>query len=89
MSTRDHCHCLTSGTEKPTNLKLGTLMDSILMYRIYWNQAAGAYSFLYFFFFLSLLFQNLIFVTLFCGVVRPSKLKLDIHIGNGLTESTS
>ena len=57
-------------------------MDSALMYRIYWNQAAGAYSFLYFFIFLSLQFQNLLFVTLFCETVGSSKLKLDIHMGN-------
>ena len=92
MSTRGQCHCLplASGTEKSTDLKLGTHLDRVLMYRIYWNQAAVAYSLLYFFIFLSLQFQKLIFfVTLLCETVRPSKLKLDIHMGNGLIESSS
>ena len=65
-------------------LKLDTHMDSGLMYCVYWNQAAGAYSFLFFFNFLSPIPKHKIFVTLFCGTVRPSKLKLDIHMGNGL-----
>ena len=35
-------------------MKIGTHVDSGQMYRVYWNQAAAAYSFLYFFiFFLS------------------------------------
>ena len=39
------CHMrTTSATEMPTYLTLGTHMDSALMYHIYWNRAAGAYS---------------------------------------------
>ena len=48
---------LFSGTERPTKLKLGTHVDSGQMYRVYQNQAASAYSSLYFFIFLSN-FQN-------------------------------
>ena len=40
-------------------------MDSRLMYHVYLNQAAGAYLFLYFFYFLSLEFQNIIFCHFF------------------------
>ena len=55
------------------------------MYPVYLNQAAGAYLFLLFFNFLSLQFQNInIFVILFLGTVRPTKLKLDVHMGNGV-----
>ena len=69
---------LFSGTVRPRRLKLGTHMDSGQMYRIYRNQAAAAYSSLYFFSFLSLQFSNLkIFVALFL------KLKLDTHVDNG------
>ena len=54
------------------------------MYRVYQNQAAAAYLSLYFFIFLSLQFQTLkIFVTLFSGTVRPTKLKLGTHVDNG------
>ena len=53
------------------------------MYRVYQNQAAAAYSFLYFSF-LSLQFSNInIFVTLFSGTVRPRRLKLGTHVVNG------
>ena len=52
---------LFSGTEMPTKLKLGPQMDSRLVYHVYLNQAAGAYLFFYFFNFLSLKFQNIIF----------------------------
>ena len=56
---------LFSGTMKPRRLKLCTHVDSGKMYRIYQNQAAAAYLFLYSFFFLSN-FQTLkVFVTLF------------------------
>ena len=45
---------LFSGTVRPKRLKLGTHLDSGQMYRVYQNQAAAAYSSLYFsFFFLS------------------------------------
>ena len=76
------CLSLFSGTERPTKFKLGPLMDSRLMYHMYLNLAAGAYLFLDFFNFLSLEFQNIkFFVTL---SVRPTKLKLDTHMGTGL-----
>ena len=50
---------LFSGTVRPRRLKLGTHVDSGLMYRVYWNMAAAAYSSLYFFIFLSLQFSNI------------------------------
>ena len=40
---------LLSGTVRPRRLKLGTHVDSGWMYGVYQNQAAAAYSFLYFF----------------------------------------
>ena len=43
----------------PRRLKLGTHMDIEQMYRVYRNQAATAYSSLYFFIFLSLQFSNI------------------------------
>ena len=66
---------------RPRRLKLGTRVDSEWMYGVYQNQAAAAYSFLYFFF---LQYSNIkIFVTLFSGTVRPRKLKLGAHMDNG------
>ena len=54
------------------------------MYRIYRNQAAAAYSSLYFFSFLSLQFSNIkFFFALFSETVRPIKLTLDTHVDNG------
>ena len=54
------------------------------MYHVYRNQAAAAYSSLYFFIFLSLQFSTLkFFITLFSGTVRPRSLKLGTHIDNG------
>ena len=50
---------LFSETVWPRRLKLGTHMDSEQMYRVYQNQAATAYSSLYFFIFLSLQFSNI------------------------------
>ena len=51
---------------------------------VYWNQAAAAYSSLYFFIFLSLQFSTLkYFVTLFSGTVRPRRLKLGTHVNSG------
>ena len=71
---------LFSGTVRPRRLKLGTHMDSGQMYCVYWNQAAAAYSSLYFFIFLFLKFQTLkVFVTLFSRTVRPGRLILDTH----------
>ena len=45
---------LFPGTMRPRRLKLGTHVDSGQMYRVYWKQAAAAYSSLYCFIFLSL-----------------------------------
>ena len=79
-----HFITLISGTERPTKLKLGTHMDSGLMHRICLNQTVGAYLLLYFFNCLSLQCQNInVFVTFFLKTMRPTKLNLDIHIGNG------
>ena len=75
---------LFSGTVRPTKLILGTHMDKGLVYCVYQNQTAAAYSSLYFIFF-SLQFSNIkIFVTLFSGIVRPTKLRLGTHVDNGL-----
>ena len=72
---------LFSGTVRPRRLKLGTHVDHGRMYRVYLYRATVAYSFLYFFIFLSLQFSNInIFVTLFSGTVRPRRLKLDTHL---------
>ena len=68
---------------RPRRLKLGTIVDSGQMYRVYRNQAAAAYLSFYSVFFLSN-FQTLkIFVTLFLGTVRPRRLKLGAHMDNG------
>ena len=75
---------LFSGTVRPRRLKLGTLVDSGQMYLVYRNQAAAAYSSLYFFIFLSLQFSTLkIFVTFFSETVRSRRLKLDTHLDSG------
>ena len=69
------------GTVRPRTLKHGTHLDSGWMYRVYRNQAAAAYSSLFFFsfFFLSN-FQTLkSFVTLSSGTVRPRRLKLTVN----------
>ena len=51
------------------------------MYNVYRNQAAAAYSSLYFFTFLSLQFSTLkSFVTHFSGTVRPRILKLGTYV---------
>ena len=50
---------LFSETVRPRRLKLGTHMDSEQMCRVYRNQAAAAYSSLYFLIFLSLQFSNI------------------------------
>ena len=61
---------LFSGTVRPRRLKLGIYVDSGQMFRAR-NQAAPAYSFLYFSFFFLSSFQTLkSFVTLFSGTVR-------------------
>ena len=72
---------LFSGTVRPRRLKLGTYVGSGQMYHVNWNQAAAAYSSLYFFIFLSLQFSTLkFFVTRLLGTVRPRRLKLSTHI---------
>ena len=58
---------LFSRTVRPRRLKLGTHLDSGQMYHVYWNQAAAAYSSLYFFIFLSLQFSTLKFFITFLG----------------------
>ena len=71
---------LLSGTVRPRRLKFGTHMDSGWMYSVYQNQAAAAYSSLYFFF---LQYSSIkIFVILFSGTVRPRRLKLGAHVDN-------
>ena len=72
---------LFSGTESHTKLNLGLHMNSGLMYHVYLNQAAGVYLFLYFLNFLSNS-KTLNFWLHFS--VRPTKLKLDTHMGKGL-----
>ena len=75
---------LFSGTVRPRRLKLSTHVDSGQMYRVYWNQAAPAYSSFYFSFFFLSSFQTLkFFVTLFSGTVRPRRLKLVTRVENG------
>ena len=49
---------LFSGTVRPRRLKLGTNVDSGLMYRLYRNQASATYSSHYFIIFLSLQLLN-------------------------------
>ena len=65
-------------------MKIGIHVNSGQMHHVYQNQAAAAYSSLYFFIFLSLQFSTLkFFVTLFSGTVRPRRLKLGTHIDSG------
>ena len=72
---------LLPGTVRRRRLKLGTHVDSGWMCGVYQNQAAAAYSSLYFFF---LQYSNMkIFVTLFSGTVRPRRLKLGTHLDKG------
>ena len=75
---------LFSGTVRPRRLKLGTHVDGEQMYHVHRNQAAAAYSSLYFFIFLSLQFSTLkFFITLFSGIVRPRRLKLGTYVDSG------
>ena len=84
FSTLKFLVTLFSGTMRPRRLKHGIYMDSGQMYHVYQNQAAAAYSSLYFFIFLSLQFSTLKFlVTLFSGTVRPRRLKLNTHMDSG------
>ena len=74
---------LFSGTVRPWRLKLGTHVDSGQMYRVYRNQAATAYSSLYFSFFFPSNFQTLkFFVTLFSGTVRSRRMRLVTYMEN-------
>ena len=58
---------LFSGTVRSRRLKIGTHVDSGQMYHVYPNQAAAAYSSLYFFIFLSPIFNFEIFLhTVLC-----------------------
>ena len=75
-------HCLFLETARPTKLKLDTRMENEWMCRVYRNQDAASYSSLYFFNFLHLFLQILIFA-LFPGTVRPIKLKLGTHVDKG------
>ena len=69
---------------RPRRLKIGTHVNSGQMYNVYQNQAAAAYSALYFFIFLSLQVSTLkFFITLFSGTVRPRRLKLGTHMDSG------
>ena len=72
---------LLSGTVRPRRLKLGTNVDNGWMSGVYQNQAAAAYSPLYFFFLQCS--NNKIFVSLFSGTLRPRRLKLGAHMDNG------
>ena len=65
FSTLKFLVTLFSGTVRPRRLKLGTHVDSGQMYHVYRNQAAAAYSSLYFFIFLSLQFSTLKFFVTF------------------------
>ena len=70
-----------SGTVRPRRLKLGTHVGNGWMYRVFQNQAASAYSSVYFFFLQYSIIKN--FVTLLSGTVRPRRLKLSAHVDNG------
>ena len=84
FSTSNIFVTLFSGTMRPRGLKTGTHVDSGQMYHVYQNQAAAAFSSLYFFIFLSLQFSALKFlVTLFSGTVRPRRLELGSLVDNG------
>ena len=75
---------LFSRTERPRRLKLGTHVKGGQMYHVYRDQAAAAYSSLYFFIFLSLQFSKLkFFVLLFSGIIRPRRLKIGTRIDSG------
>ena len=84
LSNENFFITLFSRTVRPRRLKLGTHVVSGQMYCVYRNQAAAAYSSLYFFVFLFLELSNLkIFFTLFSGTMRPRRLKLGTHVDRG------
>ena len=67
---------LFSGIVRPRRLKHGTHVDSGQMYRVYRNQAAVAYSSLYFFIFLCLQFSNIeIFRHIFLRICETYKVE--------------
>ena len=75
---------LFSGTMRPRRLKLGTNVDSGLMYRLYRNQASALIRpIISSFFFLSNYQTLKIFVTFFSGTVRSRNLKLGTHVDSG------
>ena len=75
---------LFSGTMRPWRMKISTHVDSGQIYQVYQNQAAAAYSSLYFFIFLSFQFSSLkFFIALVSETVRPRRLKLGTHIDSG------
>ena len=75
---------LFSGTMRPRRLKRGTYVDSGEMYRVYRNQAASAYSSLYFFIFLSLQFRNIkIFRHTFLRNCVALKIDTSTHVDRG------
>ena len=73
---------LFSGTVRHRRLEFSTHVNSGWWYRVYRNQAAAAYSSL--FFFLSNFHTLTIFVILPSGIVRCTKLKLGIRGDNEL-----
>ena len=84
FSTLKFLVTLLSVTVRPRRLKLGTYVGSAQMYHVYWNQAAAAYSSLYFFIYVSLQFSTLKFlVTLFSKTMRPRRLKIGTHVDSG------
>ena len=80
LSNFQHWNFSSPFSQELWGLEDWNLVHSGQMYRVYWNQAAAAYSSLSSFFFLSN-FQTLkFFVTLFSGTVRPRRLKLGTHV---------
>ena len=75
---------LFSGTVRPRRLKLGTNVDSGLMYRLYRNQvSAFIRPIISSFFFLSNYQTLKLFVTFFSGTVRSRRVKLGTHVDSG------
>ena len=73
---------LFSVTVRPTKLILGTHVDKGLMYCVYQNQTAAAYSSLYFSFLSN--FQTLKFSLHFLRNCEAYRLRLGTHMDNGL-----
>ena len=72
---------LFPGTVRPRRLKLVIQENNGWMYRVYQNQTAAAYSFLYLFIFLSL---RIFFVKDFAGTIAPRILKFGTNVGYDL-----